>query len=245
MRQKARSKWIKEGDCNSRYFHLLINSRRRSNCLNDVKVDGVWKDEPTEVKEEVRRFFSKRFQEGDFDRPTLDRIPFNTKDIQQNVILVERFQEEEIRRAVWSCGSDKSPGPNGLNFKFIKQFWEVIKPDFLRFFDEFHVNGVFPRGLNASFIALISKVADPQELNEYRSISLIGCTYKILAKVLANRLKKIMHCIINERQLAFIEGRHMLHSVLIANEVVDEAKRCQKPCMVFKVDYEKAYDSVS
>ncbi|KHN23580.1 hypothetical protein glysoja_043864 [Glycine soja] len=54
-----------------------------------------------------------------------------------------------------------------------------------------------------------------------------------------------MHCIINERQLAFIEGRHMLHSVLIANEVVDEAKRCQKPCMVFKVDYEKAYDSVS
>ncbi|KHN23581.1 hypothetical protein glysoja_043865, partial [Glycine soja] len=71
------------------------------------------------------------------DRPTLDRIPFNTKDIQQNVMLVERFQEEEIRRAVWSCGSDKSPGPNGLNFKFIKQFWEVIKPDFLRFFDEF------------------------------------------------------------------------------------------------------------
>ena len=160
LRQKARSRWIKEGDCNSRYFHLLINSRRRSNCLNGVKVDGVWKDEPAEVKEEVRRFFSKRFQEADFDRPTLDGIPFNTIDVQQNVMLVERFQEEEIRRAVWSCGSDKSPGPDGLNFKFIKQFWEVIKPDFLRFFDEFHVNEVFPRGLNASFIALIPKVAD-------------------------------------------------------------------------------------
>ena len=134
--------------------------RSHQSCLNGVKVDGVWKDEPAEVKEEVRRFFSKRFQEADFDRPTLDGIPFNTIDVQQNVMLVERFQEEEIRRAVWSCGSDKSPGPNGLNFKFIKQFWEVIKPDFLRFFDEFHVNEVFPRGLNASFIALIPKVAD-------------------------------------------------------------------------------------
>ena len=212
--------------------------------MNGVKVDGVWKDEPAEVKEEVRRFFSKRFPEADFDRPTLDGIPFNTIDFQQNAMLVKRFQEEEIRRVVWSCGSDKISGQDGLNFKFIKHFWDVIKPDFLRFFDEFHVNGVFSRGLNASFIALIPKVADPQELDEYRPISLIGCTYKILAKVLANRLKKVMHSIINERQTTFIEGRHMLHSVLIANEVVDEAKRGLKSCMIFKVDYEKAYDSV-
>ena len=224
---------------------MLINSRRRSNSLNGLMVDGMWKEEPAEVKEEVRRFFSQRFQETDFDRPTLNGISFNTIDSHQNAMLVEHFQEEEIRRAVWSCGSDKSPGPDGFNFKFIKQFWEVIKPDFLRFFDEFYVNGVFPRGLNASFIALIPKVADPQGLNEYRPISLIGCTYKILAKVLANRLKRVMPLIISDRQSAFIQGRHMLHSVVIANEVVEEAKRCQKPCMVFKVDYEKAYDSVS
>ena len=50
--------------------------------------------------------------------------------------------------------------------------------------------------------------------------------------------------VIDERQTAFMEGRHMLHSVVIANEVVDEAIRCKKSCLVFKVDYEKAYDSV-
>ena len=86
---------------------------------------------------------------------------------------------------------------------------------------------------------------EPQLQNEYRPISLIGCIYKIVAKVLANRLKKVMPFIIHERQSAFIEGRHMLYSALIANEVIDEAKRCHKMCMVFKVDYEKAYDSVS
>lgn len=111
--------------------------------------------------------------------------------------------------------------------------------------DEFYINGIFLRGCNASFIALIPKMVDPQLLNDYRPILLIGCIYKIVAKVLANRLKKGLPFIIDERQSAFIEGRHLLHSVVIANEVVHEAKRAQKSCMVFKVDYEKAYDSVS
>ena len=155
------------------------------------------------------------------------------------------FKEEEIRAAVWSCGSEKSPGPDGLNFKFIKQFLEVLNPDISRFLDEFHANGIFPRGSNKSFVALIPKVKDPQNLNEYRPISLIGCIYKIVAKLLANRLKLVMPDIIDERQSTFISGRHLLHNVLIVNEVVEEAKRHQKPCLVFKVDYERAYDSVS
>ena len=87
---------------------------------------------------------------------------------------------------------------------------------------------------------------DPQSLSKYRPISLIGSMYKIVAKILANRLKRVLSDIIDERQTAFIKGRHLLHGVLIANEVVvEEAKRCKKPCLVFKVDYEKAYNSVS
>jgi len=69
--------------------------------------------------------------------------------------------------------------------------------------------------------------------------------YKIVAKLLASRMKKVMPSIIDEAQSAFIEGRHLLHSALIANEVIEEAKRSNKTCLVFKVDYEKAYDSVS
>ena len=69
--------------------------------------------------------------------------------------------------------------------------------------------------------------------------------YKIVSKLLANRMKKVMPFIIDETQSAFIEGRHLLHSMLIANEVIEEAKRDSKSCLVFKVDVEKAYDSVS
>ena len=120
-----------------------------------------------------------------------------------------------------------------------------MKPDILRFLCEFHAHGSFSRGGNASFIALIPKVHDPQDLNSFRPISLIGCVYKIVAKVLANRLKRIMPIIIDERQSALIAGRHLLHSAAIAIEVVEEARKAKEPCLIFKVDFERAYDSVS
>lgn len=110
--------------------------------------------------------------------------------------------------------------------------------------DEFHTTRIFPKGSNASFITLLPKVPDPQTLNDFRPISLIGCIYKIVAKLLSNRLKKVLSSIIDERQ-SVIDGRQLLHSVIIANEVVEEARRGQKPCLVFKVDFERAYDAVS
>ena len=82
----------------------------------------------------------------------------------------------------------------------------MLKPKISRFIAEFHANRVFSRGTNASFIALIPKVKDPHHLNEYRPISLIGCVYKIVAKLLAHRLK-VFPNIIDERQSAFITGR--------------------------------------
>ena len=102
------------------------------------------------------------------------------------------FLDLEIKEAVWSCDGDKCPGPDGFNFKFIKEFWEMMKTDFRKFVDEFHVHGSFPRGSNASFIALIPKTKHPQSFDDYRPISLIGCMYKVIAKLLANRLRQVI-----------------------------------------------------
>nr|KYP57260.1 Transposon TX1 uncharacterized [Cajanus cajan] len=147
--------------------------------------------------------------------------------------------------AVWDCDSSKSPGPDGFNFKFIKSFWETVKEDIVRMMKEFHANGKLPKGTNSTFITLIPKVDDPQTLGDYRPISLVGCLYKILAKILANRLKKVLPSVIDDRQSAFLEGTNLLQSVVIANETLDEVKKEKKSCTFFKVDYEKAYDSVN
>ena len=100
LRQKARSKWIKEGDCNTRYFHLMMNASRRNNSLRGVWINGAWSEEPARVKEEVRSFFMQRFQEPDQHIPRLDSIIFHTIDNHQNEMLLSRFTEEEVKSAV-------------------------------------------------------------------------------------------------------------------------------------------------
>ncbi|GAU35790.1 hypothetical protein TSUD_56670 [Trifolium subterraneum] len=126
----------------------------------------------------------------------------------------------------------------------------LIKPftrdegEVMRFIVEFHRNGKLTKGLNSTFIALIPKVDSPQRLNDFRPISLVGCLYKILAKVLANRLRQVIGSVISESQTTFVKDRQILDGILIANELVDEARRSKKELMLFKVDFEKAYDSV-
>ena len=223
VRQKSRSKWIKQGDGNTSYFHRIINFSRRRNALRGLHIDGNWVDKPAVVKAAILQHFQARFAEPSLNRPNLDGVSFNVLSNNQREMMVEPFKEEEISSAVWACGSDKSPGPDGFNFRFLKHFWNELKPEFLRFFSEFYVNAVFPKGLNSSFIALIPKIKDPQLISDFRPISLIGCVYKIIAKVLSNRLSKVMNHLIDERQLAFLKGRQLLHGVLIANEVVEES----------------------
>ncbi|XP_057432258.1 uncharacterized protein LOC130725012 [Lotus japonicus] len=84
----------------------------------------------------------------------------------------------------------------------------------------------------------------PANLSDYRPISLVGCAYKIVSKVLANRIKKVLPSVINEAQSAFLEGRGLMDSVVVANEWAHDAKSRKKGSMAFKVDFEKAYDSV-
>lgn len=91
---------------------------------------------------------------------------------------------------------------------------------------------------------MIPKVRSPQGLNEFRPISLIGSMYKIVAKILAKSLKEVLVKVIDRDQSAFLGGRNMMDSVVVANEVIHEAKRRRKSTIVFKVDFEKAYDSV-
>lgn len=110
---------------------------------------------------------------------------------------------------------------------------------------DFHSHGKLVRGLNSSFITLIPKIPSPQKIDDYRPISLIGGLYKIVAKVLAERLSRVIDLVIADNQIAFIKGRQIMDGILILNEALDEAKKLKKPRLFFKVDFAKAFDSVN
>ncbi|GJZ78840.1 putative RNA-directed DNA polymerase [Tanacetum coccineum] len=135
--------------------------------------------------------------------------------------------------------------PDGYNFNFIKSFWDVIKLDFWNCVKYFESSGKLAKGCNSSFVALIPKKNDPLSFSDYRPISLIGCIYKVIAKILASRLAKVIGSVIRSNQSAFIEGRQILDGCLVANEIIWMASIENTKFLLFKVDFEKAFDSVN
>ncbi|PRQ44942.1 putative RNA-directed DNA polymerase [Rosa chinensis] len=105
---------------------------------------------------------------------------------------------------------------------------------------EFHTDGVVNKVTNETYICLIPKKANSLKVGDYRPISLITSLYKIIAKLLAWRLREVLSDTISGVQGAFIRGRQILDAVLVANEVVDETRKKKKEGLVFKIDFEKA-----
>jgi len=208
-------------------------------------VDSLWCDDKEVVKDKVMSFFKSRFEGVDEVPVRLDNVQFSSVSVEENRMLVEDISDEEVKFAVWSCESSNSPGPDGFNFGFSKFCWEILKEDVLKAVNEFANRGSWPRGSNASFICLVPKIDNLQQLRDFRPISLVGYLYKIVSKVLFLRLNKVISKLIDMRQYAFLERKGLLDSVLVANEVLEEVKQRKKSCVYFKVDYEKAYDSVS
>ncbi|GKU90554.1 hypothetical protein SLEP1_g4537 [Rubroshorea leprosula] len=237
--------WLKEGDANTKYFHRSAKGRWRRSEILCIRINGVRHTGVAEIKNEVAKYFEELFTEEKWERPKLHGIDFKRISEVDNDILTAAFSKKEVKEVVWECESSKSPGLDGFNFKFVKVMWEDIKSDVVTFVQEFHEHCKIVKGSNASFIVLIPKLENPQKIEEYRPISLIGVMYKILVKLLANRLGMVIDKVIGEHQMAFLRGKQLAKGAMIANEVIDEAKRKKKKkSFIFKVDFEKAYDKL-
>lgn len=164
--------------------------------------------------------------------------------INNNSSLTAPFSREEIDDAVKSCDGQKARGSDGFNFSFIKAAWEVMKEDIYSMVDEFWASCTLQRGCNNAFITLIPKIECPIHFKEFRPISMVGCLYKIVDKLLARRLQKVMGHLISPFQTSFIKGHQILDGALIAGEFIDTCKRMKKIVVFLKLDFHKAFDCI-
>lgn len=153
-------------------------------------------------------------------------------------MLEQDFTEEEIHRAVISLGSYKAPGLDGFTAEFLKKSWNIIKSDILVLFQDFFKNGIINSALNETYISLI-----PEKVPRL-SMTFVPSLIPLPSRMVSLRLKKVLPSTISEYQYAFVKGRQILDSSLIANEIVDEWQSLKFEGAVIKLDLEKAFDMV-
>ena len=166
---------------------------------------------------------------------------------EMNCELLRAFREEEIRLALNQMHPTKAPSPNDVSPIFFEKYWDVVGQSVLSYVNKILNIGVMPKGLNETYICLIPKVDCLQKVTEFKPISLCNVVYKIVFKVLANRLKKILPAVIDESQSAFVPGRQITNNVLVAIKTmhcIDQRRKGNKRLMTMKLGMSKAYDRV-
>ena len=136
----------------------------------------------------------------------MDGLYFACIEEEERQSLEKEFTKEEVIQVLREMEGDKAPGPDGFTMTFFQKCWSVEK-DVMDVFEYFHRHFVFEQFMNASFLTLIPKKCNAVNIKDFRPISLVGSVYKLLSKVLANKLRAVLDNLISKTQNLFVGGR--------------------------------------
>ncbi|CAI5974965.1 unnamed protein product [Closterium sp. NIES-65] len=153
--------------------------------------------------------------------------------------------EEEVKAAFKDMAKNKSPGLDGLPKELFENNWDLLGGSFMSLVKDFTATAKLPAETKGAVTILMHKKGEKNQLGNYRPITLLNFTFKIQAKVLADRLKKVLHKVISPEQYDFIPGRKLTDAVALVADIIDAAKNGNKDWHLLLVDFQKAFDSVS
>ena len=248
LAQLANVKWLSEGDKNTAYYHQVIKGKRHRNHINIVYDEEGKRYEGENVPVQFVKHFEK-FLGAKIDTSQID----NTEELFRTQVTQSEAEKmcsvvsiDEIKEALKSIDDSKAPGPDGYTAKFFKSAWPVVGEDLCNAVKEFFNSGKILGEINATIISLVPKIKTPSKVSDYRPIACCNVVYKLISKILTNRLKHVLCRIISQNQSAFIPGRSITDNILLTQELLKGygCKNGKERCAL-KIDIMKAYDTVS
>ncbi|XP_041024031.1 uncharacterized protein LOC121264798 [Juglans microcarpa x Juglans regia] len=212
-RQRAKTLWLREEDHNSKFFHTKVNHRQK---------EFNWKVTATAHRGNC-----------DFFGCLAGRVTD-----EMNVDLIKPYTEAKVFAALKQMEPASAPGPDGMAPLFFQNYWPILGKSVSIAILEVLNFGIIPSSMNHTFISLIPKKKNPVKVADFRPISLCNVIYKLISKVIANRLKKVLPCIISDSQCAFVPSRLITDNVLVAYELVHflKMKRTDDSIIFCKAD---------
>lgn len=255
LKELSRVKWLQEGDKNTAFFHACLKERSNSAVLHLKREDNTFVEEIEEVGAQAAVFYQSlytsnsasssndRYANSSFLR-LMDKVPRLVTE-EQNQQLISLPDWSEILAAIKALNPDSAPGPDGFTGHFYINNLEILQQDILAMVEDFFKGAQLPAAVGSTILTLIPKVPTPTSFGEMRPIGLCNFSYKILSKLLNDRLRKILPGIISEEQAGFVSGRSIHESIAIATEMLNNInKKVQGSNIILKVDIAKAYDTM-
>jgi len=247
--QRSREEWIISGDRNTAYYHAATTIRKARNKITSLRDDtGHWITDEKSLADHIRNYFAMLFTEdygphrryervGGF--PSLSQTKWNFFNREVTI--------EEVHTALSDMSPFKAPGPDGLHAAFYQRMWNIVGENIFQMVKEAFVGGSLPPGLNDTTLVLIPKVQFPENVRQFRPISLCNVSYKIITKTITNRLKYILPDIVGPYQSSFVQGRQISDNILVFQEIMHTMRKQKGSTgyMAIKLDFEKAYDRLS
>jgi hypothetical protein len=248
-KQRAKEDWLRGGDRNTRYFYACATQKKKRSVMERIQDEaGREYSLPEDIEGAFISYYSQLFTST---RPR--NIECCTSSLncivseEMNTKLTAIFMVEEIKMALDQMAPCKAPGPDGFIADFYQQQWTTVGNEVCEAALYFLNTAQMDEAINVTNIALIPKVKDPKCVTDFRPISLCNVLYKIISKVLANRLKTILPMVISQNQSAFLPGRLITDNILAAYETLHTMHTrlwSKVGYMGIKLDMSKAYDRV-
>ncbi|CAI7908302.1 unnamed protein product [Closterium sp. NIES-54] len=231
------------------YLSGLIRSRKEKTEIKEVVRNGQRIAGAKEVLAAATTFFRETYSAFQHTHTEIDE----SWEVEEDKRLLESdkaaltmpWSEEEVKVALREIPTGKAPGQDGLPKEPFAQKWELLGKELMKLIGGFEKDVFMPEAFMTAVTILLHKKGEREQLGNYRPITLLSVVYKLVAKVLASRIKKVLPREISNHQFSFLPGRRLADAVSVVADVVDAVAEGDKDWLLLLVDFQKSYDSVS